>query len=57
MYNTGRDNLGNFNQHLTNDALKDLTQAERTLVTKGIKFRMSTSKMYIQTQMFIAGLR
>ena len=39
--------------HLTKEAHEDLTQAEMTRVKQGIKFGMNTSKMFIQTQMFI----
>ena len=39
--------------HLTKEAHEDLTQAEKTRVKQGIKFGMNTSKMFIQTQMFI----
>ena len=57
MYEAAPDKMGDLSTHLDDATIAGLTNAEEERVSTAIKFGMNTSKMFIQTQMFIAGLR
>ena len=49
--------MGDISTHLDTATNNGLYNADETHVKEAIMFGMATSKMFIQTQMFIAGLR
>ena len=56
-YEAAPDKMGDISPHLDDPTIAGLSNAEETCVKDAIAFRMATSKMFIQTQMFIIGLR
>ena len=57
MYEAAPEQMGDIATHLDAATVAGLAKAEKDRVKEAIKFGMATSKMFIQTQMFIAGLR
>ena len=57
MYKAAPEKMGDISTHLDAATINGLSNAEETRVKEAISFGMATSKMFIQTQMFIAGLR
>ena len=57
LFEAAPEKMGDLAGHLANDEIENLTQAEKTAAIGMVKYGMTTSKMFIQTQMFIAGLR
>ena len=56
MYNAAPKKMGDITAHMPQATIDGLSNAEETRVKDAIKFGLDTSKMFIQTQMFIAGL-
>ena len=57
MYEAAPNKMGDISAHLGKATVAGLSNAKETHVKDAIAFGMATSKMFIQTQMFIAGLR
>ena len=57
MYEAASEKMGDISTHMDVATVAGLSNAEENRVKDAIKFGMATSKMFIQTQMFIAGLR
>ena len=57
MYEAAPDKMGDISDHLDAATVNGFSNAEENRIKEAIKFGMATSKMFIQTQMFNAGLR
>ena len=56
MYEAAPDKMGNITAHWPQATSDSLWDAEKLCDKEAITFGMATSKMFIQTQMFIARL-
>ena len=57
MYEAAPEKMGDISTHLDDATVAPLSNAEEARIKDAISFGMTTSKMFIQTQMFIVGLR
>ena len=49
--------MGDISTHLDAPTIDNLTNAEEARVKSAIQFGLLASKMFIQTQLFISGIR